>query len=101
MYEQHYILALEGRLVNILYRSTFVDSLFNAIYYVKGGFITLNWKVHTFFNVKVKVLDFVSFLPIILYDIIVFYFYRLAMHLIIHPPVRFLYISFFFFFFYV
>lgn len=93
LHEQHYILALEGRLVNILYRSTFVDNIFRSIYYIKAGFVTVNWRVYTYFNVKIKLFQIISFLPLILYDIICLYFYRLSMNMIIHTPVRFLYLS--------
>lgn len=98
LHESNFVLALECRLLNILYRSTFIDNIFRAMYYIKAGLVTVNWKVHTFFNVKVRLFNVVSFLPFLIYDIICSYFYRLTMNLIVHTPIRCLYISFFFFF---
>jgi len=98
LYENNYVLALEGRLVNFLYRTSLVENIFKSFFYVKSAFVTVNWKVITFSNQKCELFDIVSFLPLVLYDLILYYFYRLNSRLILHPPLRFFYISFIFFF---
>jgi hypothetical protein len=98
LYEHNFILFLEGRLVNLLYRSSFLESIFKAYYYVKGGFVTLNRKVCTYVNEKCTLFDFLSFLPIILYDILLIFIFRLSMRLLMHPPLRYMYVSFIFMF---
>lgn len=100
LYEQYYVLFLEGRLVNFLYRSSFVESIFRSFFYIRGNFITINWRVCGFHNQRVKLYDVISFHPIILYDIMCNFFFRLSMRLVLNPPLRFMYISYFFFFFF-
>jgi len=98
LYEHNFILFLEGRLVNFLYRTSLVENIFKSIYYIKGGFITLNKKVCTYFNEPCSLFDILSFLPLVLYDIMLLYIYRLSMRIILHPPLRYMFISFIFFF---
>ena len=98
LYEQNFILFLEGRLVNFLYRSSLIENVFKSLYYIKGGFVSLNKVVLTYPNEKCQLFDFLSFLPIILYEIILFYVFRLTMRLLLHPPARFIFVSWVFFF---
>jgi ribosomal protein S4 len=42
LFENNYILALEGRLVNFLYRTCLIESIFKSFFFIKSGFITLN-----------------------------------------------------------
>jgi hypothetical protein len=42
LFEMNYILALECRIVNFLYRVGVVDSFFESIYIIKAGFVTKN-----------------------------------------------------------
>jgi len=101
LYEHNFILFLEGRLVNFLFRSSLLENIFKAYYYIKGGFITVNRKVCTYPNEKCALFDFLSFLPLILYDIFLIFVFRLSMRLIMHPPLRYIYISFIYFFAYM
>jgi hypothetical protein len=98
LYEHNFILFLEGRLVNFLYRTTLVDNIFKAIRLVKGGYVTINYKVCTFFNKKCELFDILSFLPIMLHEILLVFIFRLSMRLLLHPPLRFIYVSFIFVF---
>lgn len=98
LFENNYVLSLEGRLVNFLYRTSLVDTIFNALRLIKNGFVTLNWKVFTYPNQRCSLFDILSFLPFILYDIFFDFIFRLSMRLILHPPLRFMYVSFFFLF---
>jgi hypothetical protein len=98
LYEHNFVLFLESRLVNFLYRTSLVESIFQALFYVKGGYVTLNRKVCSFPNKRCSLFDFLSFLPIILYDILLVFFFRLTMHLVLHPPLRYMFISFIFVF---
>jgi len=98
LFESNYVLALEGRFVNFLYRSCLVENVFKAFFYIKSGFVTLNWRVIKFPNIQCKLFDLLSFLPIIIYDIILAFIFRLSMRLLLHPPLRYLYVSFIFFF---
>lgn len=98
LFENNYVLALEGRLVNFLYRTSLVDTLFKSISLIKSGFITLNWKVFTYPNQSCLLFDVLSFLPFILYDIFFDFIYRLSMRLVLHTPLRYMFVSFFFLF---
>ena len=40
-FENHFFLALEGRLISFLYRTSFVSNMFESLHYVKNSFITL------------------------------------------------------------
>lgn len=42
LFENNYVLSLEGRLVNFLYRTSLVDTIFNSIRLIKNGFVTIN-----------------------------------------------------------
>ena len=48
LFEHTYLLFLEGRLVNFLYRTGFMETLFQSFYYIKGGFIFINLESSTF-----------------------------------------------------
>jgi len=48
LFEHTYLLFLEGRLVNFLYRTGFMETLFQSFYYIKGGFVFINAKSSTF-----------------------------------------------------
>jgi ribosomal protein S4 len=48
LFEHTYLLFLEGRLVNFLYRTGFMETLFQSFYYIRGGFIFINSKSSTY-----------------------------------------------------
>lgn len=100
LFETNYILALEGRIVNFIYRTGIVDTIFHAYYFVKGGFITKNWKIITFPNETVNLFDIVSFLPFIFCDRWADYYFRLFHFNLVHPPMRCMFVSIIFLFFY-
>ena len=100
LFEHNYLLLLEGRLVNFLYRVGFMETLYQSLYYIKGGFIFINSKSSTFINQTVKIFDIVTFHPIIYPFIFFDYYSRLCKNLVLHPPIRCLFVSFFFLFFY-
>src|ERR1700733_11532047 len=49
-FENHFFLALEGRLISFLYRTAFVSNMFESLYYIKHSFITLNKRIFNFVN---------------------------------------------------
>jgi len=65
LYESNYLFLLEGRLVNFIYRTGIVNTIFKSLYLVKGGFISINNFVKTHTNALVKMFDIVSFSPLI------------------------------------
>lgn len=101
LFETNYILALECRLVNFLYRMGIVESLFESFYVIKSGFVTKNWKIVSYPNEIVDIFDIVSFLPIYLYHRFMIFFSRLFDYIILFPKMRCAFFSIFFFFFYL
>ena len=101
LFEQNYLILLEGRLVNFLYRTGLVDTLFNSYYYIKSGYVTIDWKVCSSIERVLYMFDLLSFLPQIFHEILVNYFYRIHRRLVLHHPVRYLYVSFYFLFTYM
>lgn len=59
-FEGHYCLALEGRLLNFVYRTGFAADMFEAWAFVRQGFITLDRKTHTFSQTKVNLYEFLA-----------------------------------------
>lgn len=98
LYEVNYVLFLEGRLINFLYRTGFVDTIFKSLYIIKGGFISINNNVRTYPNQLVKMFDIVTFSPYLRIEFYFNYFMRLHRWLILHPPIRCIYFSFIFLF---
>ena len=101
LYEHNYILNLEGRLINFLYRTGFVDTIFKSLYYIKGGFVSINWKVKTYPNEVLSLFDILSFIPLLHSEIMVQFLFRLHSRIVLHPPLRFIFVSFFFIFAYL
>lgn len=100
LFQSNFLLLLEGRLLHFLYRTGFVDTLFKSFYIIKSGFVSINSKVVTFFNTGVKVFDIVSFSPILMPYIYTDYLSRLYYFLLLHPPMRCIYVSYIFLFFF-
>jgi len=98
LYEANYILLLEGRLVNFLYRTGFLDTIFKSMYIIRGGFVSINNVVRTYANELVGMFDLVTFSPLLRIDLYLNYFFRLNNHLVLHPPIRCIYFSFIFLF---
>ena len=65
LFERHFCLALEGRLISFLYRTSFISNMFESIQLVKQNFITVNKKTLNFVNQSVNLFDILSFHPII------------------------------------
>lgn len=65
LFEKHFCLALEGRLISFLYRTSFVSNMFESIQLVKQSFITINRKTFNYVNESVNLFDILSFHPII------------------------------------
>jgi hypothetical protein len=62
-FANHFFLALEGRLICFLYRTTFVSNMFESLRYVKSSFVTLNKKIFNFVNQPVSLFVILSFHP--------------------------------------
>ena len=100
LFQTNFLLLLEGRLLHFLYRSGFVDTLFKSCYIIKSGFVSINSKVITFFNSRVKVFDIVSFSPRLMPYIYCDYIMRMYYFMLLHPPMRCMFVSYIFLFFY-
>lgn len=100
LFQTNFLLLLEGRLLHFLYRSGFVDTLFKSCYIIKSGFVSINSKVITFFNSRVKVFDIVSFSPMLMPYIYCDYIMRMYYFMLLHPPMRCMFVSYIFLFFY-
>lgn len=98
LYESNYVLFLEGRLINFLYRTGFVGDIFKSLYIIRGGFVSINNVVKTFANQIVKMFDIVTFSPVLRIELYLNYFLRLHRWLVLHPPIRCIYFSFIFLF---
>jgi hypothetical protein len=72
-----YLLALEGRLINFLYRSLFSETIFESFFLIKQGYVTVNKKVITFPNAVINLYDILSFVYILKRRIYLFLAYRL------------------------
>lgn len=60
-YGYNYCLAIEGRLIAVIYRSSFVANLFNCIQLVKGGFVAVNHCFQNKINYKVLIAEIITF----------------------------------------
>lgn len=49
-FERNFFMLLEGRMVSILYRSNFVSNLFDAIKYVRAGFVVVDESIISSLN---------------------------------------------------
>lgn len=62
-FEGHYCLALEGRLITFLYRTGFVATMFEALRAVKSNFVTVNKRLISYPNQKVKLYQLLAIHP--------------------------------------
>lgn len=62
-FEGHYCLALEGRLITFVYRSGFVCTMFEALRAVKRHYVTVNKRLLTYANQKVKLYQLLGIHP--------------------------------------
>lgn len=100
LFESSFLLLLEGRLLHFLYRSGFIDTLFKSLYIIKGGFVSINSKVITFPNKLVNIFDMVSFTPKLMPYVYCDYVMRMYYFMLLHPPIRCMYVSYIFYFFF-
>lgn len=56
--EDHYLYALEGRLLNVVYRCNYFHNFYEAMDVIKKGFFTVDRKVVTSINYKVPLFTF-------------------------------------------
>lgn len=63
-FEGHYCLALEGRLVTMVYRSGFVATMFEALGAVRRRLVTVNKRLLDYPNQQLKLYHMVSFHPL-------------------------------------
>lgn len=61
----HFLCALEGRLISLLYRTSFVSNMFESLFYIKNSFVTLNRKVVSYTNSVASLFAIISFHPLI------------------------------------
>ena len=94
-------MGLECRLVNFLYRTGIAETVFRSLFIIRGGFLSKNNQVCTFPNEKVEVFDFLTFSPQIVYSIYIEYFMRIFHFNLLHPPIRCIFLSIIFLFFYL
>lgn len=97
LYEENYLLLLEGRLINFLYRTGLVETIFQSYYYIKAGFININSKIKTYPNDRIGIFDIMTFSPLISPFIYCDYFIRIYQFIILHPPIRCVFVSIFFY----
>lgn len=64
-FEGHYCLALEGRLLNFIYRTGFVASLFEALAVVRQRWCTVDRKLKRHPNEKVQLYKLLAFHPLV------------------------------------
>lgn len=60
-----FVLALEGRLINFLYRSLFTETIFESFFLIKQGYILVDKHIITYPNYNVNLYEILSVLPLI------------------------------------
>ena len=105
LFERHFCLALEGRLISFLYRTTFVSNMFESIQLVKQSFISVNKKTLNFVNQSVNLFDILSFHPVIKSVIYIELFKRVYNKgkriLYLFNPPKYMFVSYWFLFAYM
>jgi len=100
-YERNYIWLLEGRIVSIIYRLNFMPNMFESIIFVKLGFIYIN-KIRIFhINYLIPLMTFIRFHPLIKGTIFWTLFKRIRRRAILNCKPSYIYLSFFFFTFFL
>lgn len=61
LFEQNYLILLEGRLMSVIYRSTFLSNIFEIIRFVKKGHVNINKFYVNFPNYILNIMEFASF----------------------------------------
>jgi hypothetical protein len=102
LFANHFLLALEGRILSFLYRTGFVSSMFDAIFYVKNKFCMLDRKYISFPNNPSSLYKFLTFHPCIKKKIYVDLIIRLSRYKksLFNPP-RYIFVSYWFLFAYM
>lgn len=97
-----YLLALEGRLINILYRALFVENIFESFFLIKQSYVTVNKKVIKYPNYTINLFDIVSFLPLLKRRVFLFIYCRVCIEKqLLFGLLRFFFTSFIFLYFYL
>jgi|ADGO01.1.fsa_nt_gi Ribosomal protein S4 and related proteins len=100
-YGHNFCLALEGRLVSAIYRSSLVSNLFQSIQLVKQGYVAVNKVYQKHVNYRVKVSEFITF-ELLTKRIIYFCLLkRLACRAVVFNPPRYMFVSYSFLFAYM
>lgn len=94
-FENHFFLALEGRLLSFLYRTGFASNMFESLYYIKNGFVTLDKKIVTYPNNFVNIYTILSFHPYLKKRIYFNFFQRITFdkRSLFNPP-RYMFVSY-------
>jgi hypothetical protein len=100
-FEHNFFLALEGRLVSFVYRTSFIPNPFQCIEIVKRGNVTIEGVVQGHINYLIQLNQLVSFIPSFKRLIYLSLLYRLARGAILFNPPRYIYVSFIFLFTYM
>jgi len=97
-FQSNYCFLLEGRLLPVLYRASFIRSIFEIIDNIKNGTILVNKGVVSFVNAPLRVGDFVSLGLLDLNKVRNNFLRRLALKGFVFNVPRFLFVNYKFFF---
>lgn len=90
-----FVLALEGRLINFLYRSLFTETIFESFFLIKQGYIIVNKKIITYPNYGVKLYEILSILPLLKRRVYIFLLTRIFIESnTLFNTLKFIFISF-------
>lgn len=93
-FEHNFLLALEGRLISFVYRTSFVPNLFQCIQLVRQGGVIVEKRVQNYVNYRVTINKFVKFTLLVKRLIYISLLYRLGRQLVLFNPPRYMFVSY-------
>jgi ribosomal protein S4 len=95
-YEHNFFLALEGRLVSFVYRTSFIPNIFQCIQLVRRGGVVVEKSVQNYVNYHVTINRVVRFTSLVKRLIYISLLYRLGRQLVLFNPPRYIFVSYYF-----
>lgn len=93
-FEHNFLLALEGRLISFVYRTSFLPNLFQCIKLVRKGGVMIEKTLYNHVNCRIPINTFVKFTSLAKRLIYISLLYRLGRQLVLFNPPRYMFVSY-------
>lgn len=93
-YEHNFLLALEGRLISFIYRTSFLPNIFQCIQLVRRGGVMVEKSLQHHVNYRVAINTVIKFTSLVKRLVYISLLYRLGRDLVLFNPPRYIFASY-------